>query len=143
MENPIKISFADRKSIYLYCLVAKKKKNQQQQRKVVKILSQNQKRMNTKPGFSESLELTSTISPEIGEFISLLALTLSTAPKPPPLETDPPESGSSTNTTSPRWSCKIHSSKASNSESIYKLNFKLRSSFINLLVLSISEMLFF
>lgn len=48
--------------------------------------------------------LTSTTSPEIGEFMSLLALTLSTAPKLLPPETDTPVSGRSTNTTSPRWS---------------------------------------
>ncbi|KAF4354890.1 hypothetical protein F8388_013839 [Cannabis sativa] len=58
----------------------------------------------TKPGFPLRLELTSTISPEIGEFMSLLALTLSTAPKLLPPETDTPVSGRSTNTTSPRWS---------------------------------------
>jgi len=52
--------------------------------------------------------LTSTISPEIGEFISLVALTLSTAPKPEFLDTAPPGSGSSTNTTSPRWSCNYY-----------------------------------
>ena len=58
----------------------------------------------TKPGASLSLELTSTTSPEIGELTSLVAFTLSTAPKPFPFETEPPGSGSSTNTTSPRWS---------------------------------------
>lgn len=58
----------------------------------------------TKPGVSESFGLTSTTSPEIGEFISLVAFTLSTFPKLLLWDTDVPGSGSSTNTTSPRWS---------------------------------------
>lgn len=59
----------------------------------------------TKPGESLSCGLISTISPEIGELISLVAFTLSTAPKLLPWETDTPVSGRSTNTTSPKWSC--------------------------------------
>ena len=43
-----------------------------------------------KPGDSASFELTSTTSPEIGELTSLVALTLSTAPKLPPCETEAP-----------------------------------------------------
>ncbi|MFS7942225.1 hypothetical protein Hanom_Chr06g00485801 [Helianthus anomalus] len=58
----------------------------------------------TKPGVSLSFVFTSTISPEIGEFTSLVAFTLSTAPNPVALFTEPPVSGKSTNTTSPRWS---------------------------------------
>ncbi|WVZ11285.1 hypothetical protein V8G54_015815, partial [Vigna mungo] len=44
-----------------------------------------------------------TTSPDIGEFISLDAFTLSTAPNPELFDTVTPASGSSTNTTSPRW----------------------------------------
>jgi len=63
------------------------------------------KRVITRPGFSLSFLLTSTISPEIGEFISLDAFTLSTAPNPEFFDTETPGSGSSKYTTSPRWSC--------------------------------------
>lgn len=60
----------------------------------------------TRPGVPVSLELTSMTSPETGELTSLVALTLSTAPKLFPFVTDVPDSGSSTKTTSPRWPCK-------------------------------------
>ena len=56
----------------------------------------------TKAGELLSASLTSTTFPEIGELISLVAFTLSTAPKLPPCVTAAPTSGNSTYTTSPK-----------------------------------------
>lgn len=58
----------------------------------------------TKAGELFSSSLTSTTFPETGALISLVALTLSTAPKLAPCFTVVPTSGNSTYTTSPKWS---------------------------------------
>lgn len=58
----------------------------------------------TKAGELLSSSLTSTTFPETGELTSLVALTLSTAPKLASCFTVTPTSGNSTYTTSPKWS---------------------------------------
>ncbi len=59
----------------------------------------------TSAGESASSLLTATTSPDMGEQISLAALTLSTTPNDSPFATCLPTSGRSTKTTSPNSSC--------------------------------------
>lgn len=72
------------------------------------VIIKKKERNRTRPGDSLSWSLTSTISPEMGEITSLVAFTLSTAPKFAPWDTVPPTSGNSTYTTSPKWSYIIY-----------------------------------